>query len=146
MKPSKEIVAELLEAKSVDILASFGSVEYLLTAINEVYHPFELHADTYERLYEAIEAVRASFLSLKSYPFVSRQAEAVFALTELDGTQRNTRLGYTKAISRNKRLSHKWYRSVAQLVHSDKINNDPVPMQLLEDLYEKITHASASKK
>lgn len=146
MNPSREIVAELLEAKSVNDLASLGSEADLCKALNEIYHPFELSADTYEKLFAAIEAIQGSLSNLKSYPFVSRQAEAVFALTELEGKERNVRLGFTDAMYKDSTLSRQWYKSIAQLVHSDKIGGDPSPMQLLKDLYEMITHEPAPEE
>lgn len=143
MKSSKQIVAALLEAKKVEDLRRLGSEADLCKALNEVYRPFELSADTYEKLFAAVEAIRSSLLNLKSYPFVSRQAEAVYSLTELEGKQRNDRLGITEAMYDDKPLARHWYRSIAQLVHSDKVDGDRGPYQLLKKLYEKITHEPA---
>lgn len=146
MKPSEKIFAELFEAKSINDLASLGSEGDLCKLLNQVYHPFRLDADTYEKIFAAIKAIRGSLSNLRSYPFVSRQAEAVFALTELEGKQRNDRLGFTEAMYKDRILSRQWYRSIAQLVHSDKIDGDPGPMQLLKDLYEMITHEPAPEE
>ena len=146
MKSSKEIVAALLEAKTVKALEQLGSQADLCKALNEVYRPFELSADTYEKLFAAVEAIRSSLLNLKSYPFVSRQAEAVYSLTELDGKKRNERLGVTDVMFKDKSLARQWYRSIAQLVHSDKIGGDRGPIQSLNKLYEKITHEPAPEE
>lgn len=146
MKSSKEIVAALLEAPKVEDLEPLGSPADLCKALNEVYHPFELSADTYEKLFAAVEAIRSSLLNLKSYPFVSRQAKAVYSLTELEGKKRNDQLGVTDDMYEDKPLARQWYRSIAQLVHSDKIGGDRVPYQLLKKLYEKITHEPAPEE
>lgn len=146
MKSSKEIVAELLEAKTVEDLERLGSQTDLCKALNEVYRPFELSADTYEKLFAAVEAIRSSLLNLNSYPFVSRQAEAVYSLTELEGKKRNDRLGVTDAMYKDKPLARQWYKSIVQLVHSDKIGGGPGPIQLLKKLYEKIAHEPAPEE
>lgn len=143
MKTSKEIVAELIDAKKVEELEQLGGVAELCVALNEVYQPFELSADSYEKIFAAVEAIRASLLNLKSYPFVSRQAEAVYSLTELEGSKRNDRLGVTDAMYEDKSLARQWYKSIAQLVHSDKIGGDRQPIQSLKKLYEKVTHEPA---
>jgi hypothetical protein len=146
VKSSKEIVAALLEAKEVEDLKPLGSQADLCKALNEVYHPFELSADTYEKLFAAVEAIQSSLLNLKSYPFVSRQAKAVFSLTELEGKNRNDQLGVTEAMFEDKALARQWYKSLAQLVHSDKVDGDRGPFQLLQKLYEKITHEPAPEE
>lgn len=146
MKPSEENFAELFEVKSISDLAKLGSAVDLCKLLNEVYYPFKLDGDTYETIFAAVKAVRESLSNLKSYPFVSRQAEAVFALTELGGKERNVRLGFTDAMYKDTLLSRQWYKSIAQLVHSDKIDGDPGPMQLLKDLYEMITHEPAPEE
>ncbi|RQM49325.1 hypothetical protein EHZ19_06700 [Paraburkholderia bannensis] len=146
MNSSKEIVAALFEAKKVEDLERLGSQADLCTALNEVYHPFELSADTYEKLFSAVEAVRSSLRNLNSYPFVSRQAAVVYNLTELEGAKRNERLGVTDAMYDDKALARRWYKSIAQLVHSDKVGGDSGPMQSLKKLYEKITHEPAPEE
>lgn len=146
MKSSKEIVAALLEAQKIEDLERLGSQADLCKALNEVYHPLELSADTYETLFAAVEAIRSSLLNLTSYPFVSRQAEAVYSLTKLEGMKRNDQLGVTDAMYEDKPLARQWYKSIAQLVHSDKIGGDRAPYQLLKKLYEKITHEPAPEE
>lgn len=141
--PSKEIVAALFEAKKVEDLEELGSQHELRKALNEVYRPFELSADTYEQIFAAVEAIRSSLLDLKSYPFVNRQAQAVYNLTELEGKKRNHQLGVTDEMFKDKAVARRWYKSWAQVIHSDKIGGDPSPMQLLKRLYEKITHEPA---
>lgn len=143
VKSANEIVTELLEAKTVDDIAKLGDEVYLCKALNEVYAPFVLTVDTYEKLFAGVEAIRRSLRCVRSYPFINRQAEAIFALTELEGRKRNRRLGFTDAMYKDRTLSRQWYRSIAQLVHSDKNGGDSAPMQLLKDLYEMMTHETA---
>lgn len=137
---SSEIITAIFEAKKFEDLECLGREVELQNLLNEVFQPFVLSVDTYEQIFAAVEAIRSSLSYLKSYPFVSRQAQAVYALTELDGVKRNECLGVTEEIYKDKALARQWYKSWAQLIHSDKIGGDPVPMQLLKKLYEKITH------
>jgi hypothetical protein len=143
VKSSKEIVAALFDAKRVEDLERIGSQAYLCEVLNEVYHPFELSADNYEKLFSAVEALRSSLGNLNSYPFVSYQASVVYNLTELEGVKRNKRLGVTEDMYKDKAAAKRWYKSLVQLVHSDKVGGDRRPMQSLNKLYEKITHEPA---
>ncbi|KIK83087.1 hypothetical protein [Pseudomonas sp. W15Feb9B] len=143
MESSKGIISEILDAKSIEILKGLGSEAEICKVLNEVYHPFELAADTYEKLFAAVDAIRSSLVHLKSNPFVSRQAEIVFCLTELNGTARSARLGITDEMYENKLLAKKWYKSLAQIVHSDRLSGDSRPMQELQKIYESITFESA---
>jgi len=140
VKSSKNIVSEALAANSIEDLKVLGSAKEICKALNEVYCPFELSADTYEQIFTAVEAIRSSLINLKSYPFVSRAEEVIFCLTEVDSPGRNARLGVEDQMYRDKILAKKWYKSIAQIVHSDKTGGDSRPMQALQELYEEITH------
>lgn len=144
VKRSEALVAALLEAKTLKDVENLGSQADLCSALNEVYHPFELSVDSYKDVLTAVNAIRSSLLNLKTYPFVNRQAEVIFSLDELDGKRRNKRLGVTDVMYEDKGLAKQWYRSIAQLIHSDKIGGDPRPIQELNSLYEKITHEPAA--
>lgn len=146
MKSSAEIIAALFEVRKVEDLEILGSVVELQNTLNELFQPFVLSVDTYEQIYLAMGSIRSSFMYIKSYPFVSRQAEAIFSLTELEGKKRNERLGITDEMFEDKDLARKWYKSLAQIIHSDKIGGNRVPMQLLNKLYEKITHEPAPEE
>lgn len=146
MNSSAEIIAALFEARKVEDLKILGSVVELQNTLNDLFQPFVLSADTYEQIYLAVDSIRSSLMHLKSYPFVSRQAEAIFSLTELEGKNRNERLGITDEMYEDKDLARKWYKSLVQIIHSDKIGGNPVPVQLLKKLYEKITHEPAPEE
>jgi hypothetical protein len=143
VEPSKKIISEIFDAKSVGELKKLGSEAQICKVLNEIYYPFELSVDTHEKLLAAVDTIRSSLFNLKSYPFVSRTAEVVFYLTELDGQARTARLGVTDEMYSDKLLAKKWFRSLAQIVHSDKIGGDSRPMQQLKKIYESITFENA---
>jgi hypothetical protein len=53
-------------------------------------------------------------------PFVSREAELVFYLTQLDGKKRNELLGITEAHYEDRELAEEWHNSIYQHVKDNK--------------------------
>jgi len=143
---NESTISEIINSKTVAELKKIGSEAEICAILNRIYYPFELSANTYQKILAALHAIHSSLTKLKHYPFVNRQAELAFCLTELDGKERNTRLGITDKMYADKELARKWYKSIAQFVHSDKIGGDRRPIQELQKIYESITFESVENE
>ena len=74
-------------------------------------------------------------------PFISKQAEYIYYLTELDGKTRNNKLGLTDIHYESKKEAKKWYKNIARLVHPDKLKlKNDIPFKVLRKIYEIITN------
>ncbi|MEN5314357.1 hypothetical protein [Pseudomonas koreensis] len=140
MKESREYLSKILDAESIEDLMGVGPASDILNKLNANFHPFVLTVDSYKDLLEAVKAVRRSWPKENKGPFVSRQAEIVFYLTKTDGKLRKKFLEITDEHYRDRKLAKKWFKSLAQIIHSDKIGEDPIPFQTLSKIYEEMTH------
>lgn len=143
MKKSEELLQMILQAKSVNALKKIAPAPEILLLLNKAFDPFVLTVGTYELLFKAVKAIRASWPKSDG-PFVSEQAEYCFYLTKLDGKLRNALLGLTTDIIRDEGKAKEWRKGIAQKVHPDKIGGDPRPYQALENLYAEITFKDES--
>lgn len=139
MKESKEYLSKILDAETIEDLMGIGPASEILNELNTSFHPFVLTTDSYKDLLEAVKAIRKTWLKGIKGPFVSRQAEIIFYLTKTDGKLRKKFLEITDEHYRDRKLARKWFKSLAQIIHSDKIGEDPVPFQTLSKIYEEMT-------
>ena len=73
--------------------------------------------------------------NLNEGPFVSKQAEFIYYLTQLEGKQRNRAIGITDEHYEDTNIAKKWYEEVSQLVHPDK-GGGATAFNVLRKLYE----------
>ena len=140
MEVNKEYLSKILDAETIEDLMWVGPTSDIVIKLNTAFHPFVLTVDSYEELLVAIRAIRKTWPEKNEGPFVSRQAEVVFYLTQTDGKLRKKFLKITDDHYRDRKLAKKWFKSLAQVIHSDKIGQDPIPFQTLSKLYEEMTH------
>ncbi|WP_233238845.1 hypothetical protein [Bordetella sp. LUAb4] len=129
---------DLPTIQSVHELEQIGTVDEIRQRLELAVHPLRIDATTYPELLAVLQTLQTKWLDFHQGPFVSRQAELIFYLTELEGSVRNRLLGITDAHYQDKEVAKKWCRSLAQQVHSDKGGNDAAYRVLL-DLYKVMT-------
>ena len=88
------------------------------------------------RLKETKEVV----ISSNDEYFSSKIDRYIFALTELDGTNRQKILGITPLHYRNKELAHKWKKEIVLLLHPDKCSHPKVKeaWAIMNDIYSEM--------
>lgn len=122
---------------SVEDLKAVGSVSELVFEVQDMVHPLIVKAESYDELFEIICCLQKNWLPMAKGPFISKQSEFVYYLTNLEGAQRNNAIGLTDDLYDDTELAKKWYRSLSQLVHPDK-GGDPVAFDVLRKLYDVI--------
>ncbi|MGK8169307.1 hypothetical protein [Pseudomonas aeruginosa] len=140
MKANKEYLSKILNAETIEELSGIGQAREIVSALNTALNPLTFEADSYEEILDATRAIRKTWPVADQGPFVSRQAEVAFYLTQTDGKLRKKFLKITDEHYRDRKLAKKWFKSLAQIIHSDKIGEDPVPFQMLCKIYEEMTH------
>jgi len=80
------------------------------------------------------------FASLNQKYFVSEQAEAIYALTELDGAQQQKALGIVSAHYKSKAKAKEWWRKYSSLLYPDRCQhvNATKATAELNRLYEEM--------
>lgn len=126
---------ELEEISSVEDLRKAGNIPDLVKQIKNTISPLTIEADTYDELFDVVIFLQKNFVSFIKGPFISRQAEFIYYLTELEGKQRNRAIGITDNHYEDKDIAKKWYKEVSQLVHPDKGGN-ATAFNVLRKLYE----------
>jgi len=114
---------ELEKITSIEDLRNAGSISNLVKKIKSLIRPLTIEANTYDELFEIVRCLQENWLPLVKGPFISKQAEFVYYLTQLEGKQRNIALGITDDLYENKDEAKKWYKKLSQLVHPDKGGN-----------------------
>lgn len=71
-------------------------------------------------------------------PFVSKQAEFIYYLTQLSGKQRNKSIGITDRHYEDKSVADAWYSEVSKLVHPDN-GGSATAIDNLNELYDVMT-------
>jgi len=126
---------KILDASSVESLKALGAVPQLCRDLQEIVSPLKVEAQSYEDLYEIVQMMQKKWVDAIPGPFVSRRAEAIFYLTKLEGDVRFKMLGLTEQHFADPQLAKKWYRSLVQLVHSDREGGNDEALIALQKLY-----------
>lgn len=129
---------DLTEVRTAQDLERLGSVDEIRQQLGEIVRPLKVDGSSYAELFAVVQTLQEKWLDLREGPFVSRQAELVFYLTKLDGSVRNEFLGITDAHYHDPKVAKRWFRSMSQLVHSDRGGDDGA-FQTLQDLYDVMT-------
>jgi hypothetical protein len=134
---------ELKDIKTLDELKELGTIEEIKTKVEDTISPIKISANSFEELLEVIFVLKEKWIGLVEGPFVSKEAEYIYYLTELDGKNRTKKLGITDKHYVDKDTAKKWYREIAKLVHPDKNNsNDNKAFEVLTELYKVMTDES----
>lgn len=126
---------DIKKIKSVEDLQKSGTVLELVEHINALTHPLKTEANTYEELYETVCCLQNKWLPFIKGPFISKQAEYIYYLTELEGKQRNKAIGITDDLYEDITHAKKWFQQLSQLVHPDKGGNTNAFSEL-KNLYD----------
>ncbi|MDN8644350.1 hypothetical protein Q0S19_07740 [Stenotrophomonas indicatrix] len=126
---------ELNKISSIEELRKAGSIPELIRWIKSLISPLMVEADNYEDLFDVVVLLQKNWIPLAEGPFISRQAELIYYLKNLEGAQRNDALGITDAHYEDASVARKWYRDMAQLIHPDK-GGDATAFRVLRRLYD----------
>lgn len=126
---------ELEKIKSVEDLRNAGSISKLVKKIKSLIRPLTIEANTYDELFKIVCCLQKNWLPLVKGPFISKQAEFVYYLTQLEGKQRNVALGITDDLYEDVAKAKKWYKKLSLLVHPDK-GGDNKAFVILTQLYD----------
>lgn len=126
---------ELEKIRSIEELRETGNIPDLVKQIEKVISPLTIEADTYDELFNVVICLQKNWLPFSKGPFISKQAELIYYLTELEGKQRNRAMGITDEHYEDTTIAKKWYKEVSQLVHPDK-GGDATAFNVLRKIYE----------
>lgn len=125
---------ELEKIKSVEDLRNAGSISKLVKEIKSLIRPLTIEANTYDELFKIVCCLQKNWLPLVKGPFISKQAEFVYYLTQLEGKQRNVALGITDDLYEDVAKAKKWYKKISNIVHPDKRGSNKA-FVILKQLY-----------
>lgn len=132
-------IKELKEVNTIEELKVIGSVQEIITIIEEIIKPLKIQATTYEEIFGVITLLKSKWSDFIDGYFKDKQEEYIFYLTELEGKQRNKKLGITDRMYEDKTMAKKWYNSIAKKVHPDKccsMENANNAFNVLNEIYK----------
>lgn len=129
---------ELIKSvQSIEEVKKLGTEEEIKNLIEDIISPIKIIAETYEEIFEIILKLQEKWIDFKKGPFINKQEEYIFYLTELEGKQRNNKLGIVNELYEDKKLAKSWYKNIAKYVHPDKSKcKDETAFKVLNDIYQ----------
>ncbi|MEG0773758.1 hypothetical protein [Clostridium sp.] len=122
----------LFKVKSVEELKKIGKFKDVVTQFKDgMDNDEKVNTRSWQSLYDAISDYQKSLKNKKakdskqettSY-FISKEAEIIFYLIELDGEERAKKLGLTKTHFKNKKKATKWRNNIEKIINLDKCNH-----------------------
>lgn len=137
------ILDKLKNCNCIEMLGEIGSAEVIVDVLNKEIFPLVVNATTYEDIYKAVNKLASHWDTFQSDDyFKSDRLKYIFALTHMEGQQRNKIIELTDDLYENKDEAKKWYRRIAKKIHPD-LNRDcqiqaENAMKELEILYGRI--------
>ncbi len=129
---------KIFSANDIESLEALGTVAELRQQLQEVVSPLKVEAESYDDLLKVIQVLQEKWIDAVPGPFVSRKAEVIFYLTKLEGDQRRQLLGLTEEHFQDAALAKKWFRSLRQLVHSDREGGSDEAFLALQKIYKLV--------
>lgn len=129
---------------NVEELKKLGSVEDIITIIEDIINPIQIKATSYEDLLEYIKVLQCKWTDFQDDEFFKNQeSKYLFCLTEVDGKKRNEVIGLTDELYDNKNKAKKWYRNIAKIIRPDIKNDDRTKKAFneLNKLYKNIMNS-----
>lgn len=118
------ILDKLKNCNCVEMLGKIGSVEVIVDVINKEIFPLVVNATTYEDVYKVVNKLTNHWDTFQSDDyFKSDRLKYIFALTHMEGEQRNKIIKLTEDLYESKDEAKKWYREIAKKIHPD-LNRD----------------------
>ena len=123
----------LLDVKSLEALKTLGKHKELVAQFKEtIGEDKKVNTKSWLNLYESIcnyvELLKskreAAEKQYKDLYFVSKEAEIIFYLVELNGEIRLKKLGITKRYYNNKTKATNWRNDVLKIIHPDKCSHE----------------------
>ncbi len=114
------ILEQIKLCGGVQELKKIGPEEDILAAVRKEIFPLTTNATTYEDLYKVIEKLNSHWDTFQRDDyFKNESSKYIFALTHMEGEERNKILNLTEGLYENKDEAKKWYRRIAKIIHPD---------------------------
>lgn len=136
------------ECKNIDELKEIGTFNEIKKLIRTDLPPGVcINLKSWEFTYQSISSLRSIFGSSPNFystaidGFISEEEKYLFCLTRLDGANRQDLLGVKREHYRDRNISSKWYKKIAQKIHPDKTHDSRAKLafQALERMYSEMS-------
>ena len=117
---------------NIEELKKLGSIENIITTIEEIIKPIKIKATSYEELVEYIKVLQCKWIDFQDNKFFkNEESKYLFCLTEVDGKRRNEAIGLTDDLYDDKEKAKKcrfWFRAVVRVFPAALSNpGSPLP-------------------
>lgn len=137
----REIIEKFSTISTLEELKNIGTFEKSLDELQNIVEPLYIRAKTFEELLEVLLVLKENWLSFIDGPFVSRQQELIYYLTQLDGEDRRRALSIPDDLFKDTEEVKKWHQKIVKYVHPDKGGNN-LAFQNLQEIYKILLDVS----
>lgn len=134
---------EFKEINSIQDLESIGSLEQAIQQLNAQISPLFVKAESFEELFQILLTLKKNWVPFVEGPFVSKKAEYIYYLTQLDGKARNDALGIEDECYESLDAAKKWKRNIQKYVHPD-MGGDEKAFKILTKIYDVLVESEDS--
>lgn len=106
------------------MLTEIGSVYEICKAINDEIFPLSINVKNYEDLYKILTKLIHHWDTFQSDDyFKNEKMKYIFALTYMEGVERNKIINLTDDLYESEEKAKTWYHSIVKIIHPD-VNRD----------------------
>jgi hypothetical protein len=127
---------DLKTIETIDQLNKLETVEKIAEIINAEICPLKINPTSYEDILDVINKLKVNWIKLSEIKVFDEMTKYVFYLTELEGEQRNKKIGIVEDMYSDEKKAKAWYRRLSKIVHPDKNNGEgDVAFKILSEIY-----------
>lgn len=136
-------IEHLKNISNEEELKAMAPLEDIIKVIEKEINPLSIYVTSYAELNNVIKILKKHWNTFQdeSY-FQSKSARYIFALTHMEGKERNRIIELTEELYDDECKAKEWYRSIVKLIHPDmnQANQEDAKkaMDILSEIYDRI--------
>lgn len=139
----KVTLNQIKEINTIDELKNIGSIESVLSVINNEIKPMAVTTNTYEELFDIITTLKKQWSSFSSdIYFKNDRVKIIYSLLYARPEVRNKIIRYSEELMSDADKAKKWYLGLAKKIHPDENleceEEAQKAMNELETIYKRI--------
>lgn len=136
-------IEDLKTISDEEELKVMAPLEDIIKVIEKEIYPLSIHVNSYAEVNNVIKKLKNHWNTFQDdIYFQNKSARYIFALTHMEGKERNRIIELTEELYDDECRAKEWYRSVAKIIHPDMNQADQKnaekAMDVLSEIYDRI--------
>lgn len=139
-----EFLNQIKKCENIDELKKIASIDEISEEIKKEISPLSLNVNSYEELYLVVEKLRLSWNAFQAEGdyFKNENLKYIFALTKMEGQQRNKLINLTDNLYDDEIVARKWRKEIMKKIHPDYnldfINDAEEAVKEFQIIYDRL--------